>query len=284
MQLNLVQRRHYSVPGPLSLWHLDGNDKLIRWGFVIHGCVDGYSRRVMFLKASTNNKAKTVFTLFMEATEKFGLPQRVRGDQGVENVDVAWFMFSNPSRGPGRGSYIVGKSCHNQRIERFWRDLFHGCTFIFYYVFWFLEENSYLDISDATHLFCLHYVFTPRINRHLNLFQEGYDSHPMRTEGNLTPIQLWVSGLNNLHASGALTNGAESNIDAYGIDYEGPLPSERIDGETWNVEVPEIACPLNDAQLNHLRMMVNPADASFSYGIDIYFRTVQLVHDMLSSN
>ena len=31
-------------------------------------------------------------------------PQRVRGDQGVENVDVAWFMFSNLSRGPGRGT------------------------------------------------------------------------------------------------------------------------------------------------------------------------------------
>ena len=96
MQLNLVKRRHYSVPGPLSLWHLDGNHKIIRWGFVIHGCVDGYSRRVMFLRASTNNKATTVFSLFMEAVEKFGLPRRVRGDQGVENVDVVWFMFSNP--------------------------------------------------------------------------------------------------------------------------------------------------------------------------------------------
>ena len=49
MQLNLVRRRHYSVPGPLSLWHLDGNHKIIRWGFVIHGCVDGYSQRVRFL-------------------------------------------------------------------------------------------------------------------------------------------------------------------------------------------------------------------------------------------
>ena len=113
MQLNLVRRRHYSVPGPLSLWRLDGNHKIIRWGFVIHGCVDGYSRRVMFLRASTNNKANTVFTLFTEAVEKFGLPYRVRGDQGIESVDVAWFMFSNSLRGPGRGSYIAGKSCHN---------------------------------------------------------------------------------------------------------------------------------------------------------------------------
>ena len=287
MQLNLVHRRHYSVAGPLSLWHLDSNHKLIRWGFVIHGCVDGYSRRVMFLRANINNKASTVFTLFLEAIEKFGLPQRVRGDQGVENVDVAWFMFSSPSRGPGRGSFIAGKSCHNQRIKRFWRDLFHGCTFIYYYVFWYLEENNYLDISNETHLFCLHYVFIPRINRHLNLLQEGFDNHPLRTESNMTPVQLWVSGLNNLDAATEeISNSAERCMDAYGIDYEGPLPSERIDGETWNensVEVPEIACPVSDAQVQQLRTIINPLGASSSYGIDIYVRTVQLVDNMLET-
>ncbi len=30
LQLNIVHRRSYSVPGPLSLWHIDGNHKLIR--------------------------------------------------------------------------------------------------------------------------------------------------------------------------------------------------------------------------------------------------------------
>ena len=33
----------YSVPGPNSLWHNDGLHKLIKWGFVIHSCIDGYS-------------------------------------------------------------------------------------------------------------------------------------------------------------------------------------------------------------------------------------------------
>ena len=213
----------------LLFWHLDGNHKIIRWGFVIHGCVDGYSRRVMFLRASTNNKANTVFTLFTEAVEKFGLPHRVRGDQGTENIDVTWFMFLNSLRGPGRGSYIAGKSCHNQRIERFWRDLFHGCTFIFYYVFWYLEENAYLDISNNIHLFSLHYIFLPRINRHLGLFQEGYDNHPLGSESNMTPIQLWVSGVMN---TSTLNDLEQSNVSAYGIDFEGPLPSARYNGET----------------------------------------------------
>ena len=29
--LQISPRRSYSVPGPLSLWHIDGNHKLIRY-------------------------------------------------------------------------------------------------------------------------------------------------------------------------------------------------------------------------------------------------------------
>ncbi|XP_046864706.1 uncharacterized protein LOC124459241 [Xenia sp. Carnegie-2017] len=44
----ITKRRLYNVPTPNSLWHLDGQHKLIRWRIVIHGCVDGYSRAVVF--------------------------------------------------------------------------------------------------------------------------------------------------------------------------------------------------------------------------------------------
>ena len=36
----LVSRRVYAVPWPNSLRHLDGHHSLIRWGLVIHGCID----------------------------------------------------------------------------------------------------------------------------------------------------------------------------------------------------------------------------------------------------
>jgi hypothetical protein len=41
-----VSRRSYHVPRPNALWHMDGHHKLIAWGIVIHGCVDGFSRTV----------------------------------------------------------------------------------------------------------------------------------------------------------------------------------------------------------------------------------------------
>ncbi|KZT30299.1 hypothetical protein NEOLEDRAFT_1030338, partial [Neolentinus lepideus HHB14362 ss-1] len=41
-----ISRREYKVPRPNYLWHIDGYHKLIRWGIVVHGMVDGFCRSV----------------------------------------------------------------------------------------------------------------------------------------------------------------------------------------------------------------------------------------------
>lgn len=66
--------------------HADGHHKLIRWRFVTHGGVDGFSRMIVYLKCSTNNYSRTVLEEFTKAVEKCHLPSRVRSDQGTENV------------------------------------------------------------------------------------------------------------------------------------------------------------------------------------------------------
>ena len=120
----VLHRRRYHVEAPNSLWHLDGYHKLIRWNIVIHGAIDGYSQLITFLKASTNNRSDTVLSAFTTAIDEFGLPSRIRVDRGGENILVAQFMLHHPQRGPDTRSVIVGRSVHNQRIERLWRDLF----------------------------------------------------------------------------------------------------------------------------------------------------------------
>ena len=41
-----TKRRSYTVSRPNALWHVDGHHKLIAWGIVVHGCIDGFSRTV----------------------------------------------------------------------------------------------------------------------------------------------------------------------------------------------------------------------------------------------
>ncbi len=186
----LTTRRPYSIPGPNSLWHIgmlyrlclgvgdcggvnvvitatlphaDGHHKLIRWNLVTHCGIDGHTRLIVFLKCSNNNRATTVYSLFLKGVQCYGLPSRVRSDQGRENILVARHMLEH--RGTGRGSMIVGSSVHNQRIERLWRDMHRCVTRLYYRLFYYLEYQGLLDPINEYHRFALHYVYIPRVNR-----------------------------------------------------------------------------------------------------------------------
>ena len=81
-----IQRRRYHVPGPQSLWHIDGNHKLIRWRIVVYGGIDGYSRLVVFLDCASNNPAATVLKRFHTAIGRYGLALHIHCDKGGENT------------------------------------------------------------------------------------------------------------------------------------------------------------------------------------------------------
>lgn len=60
-QCYTVKRRLYHVDYPNQVWHIDSNHKHTKWKLVIHGAINGYSRTVVMLRCSANNKAATVF-------------------------------------------------------------------------------------------------------------------------------------------------------------------------------------------------------------------------------
>ena len=60
----------------------------------------------------------------------------------------------------------------------------------FYEVFYKLESENQLDPLNETDLFCLHFVFLPRINKTLTEFIDTWNNHPLSTEHNSTPNQL----------------------------------------------------------------------------------------------
>ena len=85
----VITRRVYSVPGLNSLWYIDGHHSLIRRNFVIHGCIDGFSRQILYLLCADNSRSETRGDLFQNAIEEFGWPSHVRGDHWGEKSIVA---------------------------------------------------------------------------------------------------------------------------------------------------------------------------------------------------
>ncbi|XP_030579643.1 uncharacterized protein LOC115776189 [Archocentrus centrarchus] len=215
----------------------------------------------MYLGAANNNKASTALGFFMNSVEKFGFPLRVRGDQGVENVGIAHCMFT--VRGCGKASYISGKSVHNQRVERLWRDVWMAVTSTYYELLHSLEEHDLLNPSDSLHLFCAQYVFVPRLQMDLDLFTDGWDNHPLRTEQNLTPNQLWSIGL--------LQNPVPAAENLEDLHNHGILDPDSLGGEpAVGVVVPHIQCPLEPHGMAGLREAVDPLSPSQDNGKDLY--------------
>jgi hypothetical protein len=274
---NILPRRTYKVAGPNALWHIDGHHKLIRWKLVIHAGIDGYSRLITYIHCSSNNKSETVFKYFKEGTERFGIPSRVRADKGGENVCVKRFM--NGYRGENRGSFIEGRSVHNQRIERLWVDLIKNIIKMYTTIFMYLEDRCGLDINNNVYMFCLHYVFLPRINQSLEQWKQAWNHHKIRTEGSCSPLQLYTKGMIECGYRGM--EDADVDPNEYGIDWEGPQPNEDNENTVFVDEPRNVLTPTQSLLLQSL---VNPTqEDNDGHGINVYNQTVRIVAQILNN-
>ena len=59
-----LKRRKYINCGPNYVWHIDGNDKLKLFGFCIHAGINGFSRKILWLKVSYTNNDPLVFCYY----------------------------------------------------------------------------------------------------------------------------------------------------------------------------------------------------------------------------
>ena len=69
---------------------------------------------------------------------------------------------------------------------------------------------EFLDID----LLALHYVYSERINKHIAEWTNAWNKHPISTERNLSPLQMWTAGLIHMLGSGSIV-GEELEADAF---------------------------------------------------------------------
>ena len=121
-----LRRRIYVSVGPNQTWHMDGYDKLKPFGIAISGCIDGYSRQLIWLEAYiTNNDPRVILGYFLEAvSSRHGGLRRVRADMGTENGHVeqeqTFLRRNHDDCMAGPKSVLYGKSTTNQKMEVWW--------------------------------------------------------------------------------------------------------------------------------------------------------------------
>ena len=183
----VVHRRVYEFLGPGHIYHLDGNDKLKRWGLCIHGCVDGFNRKILWLVASsTNNGPLVIGNCFLQCIKKPKiLPVVLRMDKGRENIfceDLQLFFTGKDD------IYTYAASTRNQRIESFWSRLKKFRTN------WWIDFISRMvneEVQLETHVECVLFCFLPIIQLELNDVVKTWnmsqsDNHLVHLEGNQT--------------------------------------------------------------------------------------------------
>ena len=159
-----LKRRTYVSKGPKFIWYFDGYDKLKRFGICIHGCIDGFSRQVLWLNAyNSSSDPRLVGGYYINTVEQQGgCPRIIRGDCGTENVHVKDFHTFLRKDGEdsraGDLSYIDGPSTSNQRIEYWWSFLRRQCSEFWINFFEELEGNghfsgSYVDVNLIQYCF-----------------------------------------------------------------------------------------------------------------------------------
>lgn len=175
----VIKRRVYETQGPNDVYHIDGNDKLKKWGFCIHGCIDGFSRRIMWLSvAATNNNPLVIANYYLDCITKHKtVPKMLRMDLGTENIycqDIQVFLTRNQE------SFRYGSSTRNQRIEAFWSRLKRFSLSWWISFFKEMEKIGLYKEEYETHVETLMYVFLPLLQKELSEFSLIWNQRHVR--------------------------------------------------------------------------------------------------------
>ncbi|KAL0572531.1 hypothetical protein V5O48_009435 [Marasmius crinis-equi] len=232
-------RKPYHVTRPDALRHIDAHCKLILWGIVIHGIVDGYSHTIVGIDAANNNRATTVLDLELKAEEDYGQPSRIRGDRGKENKGVAlWIIARN---GVNRGSFIWGFSTHNTRIERLWVEVGTQFAQRWRAFFFGLERLHHLKHENRFHLWLLHQLFLNAIQEDCRSFQGDWNSHPISGRGHdKSPEQMrfmgWLKEGTYIYEDDCKGLTPQEIQDGYGIDGDPREAPDTFVGAGYDAE------------------------------------------------
>ena len=185
-----LHRRQYICRGPNHVWHIDGLDKLKQFGFAVHACIDGFSRKVLWLHVGrSNNNPAIIAGFYLETIKRLNcVPRIVRSDRGTENGRVRLFQIAlrlnhNDSLS-GYRSFRYGRSTANQRVECFWSQLRRMVTHFWINFFKDMRDDGVFDNSDPVQVECMRFCFTRVLQADFDRAVELWNNHRIRPQNN----------------------------------------------------------------------------------------------------
>ena len=201
-----LQWRTYHNRGPNDVCHCDGYDKLKPFGFPIHGCIDGCSRKMLWLHVTrSNNSPHNIADYYLDAVQHFGgCPQKLVTDLGTENGIVASIQsfFRDDVE-----SHRYVPSPRNQRIEGWWSYFRKSRTNWWSNFFKDLEERGVFNQAIELQSECLWFCFASLLQIDIDQVKEHWNTHYIRRSRHDT-----VSGRPDSLYYLAESNGGVSNL------------------------------------------------------------------------
>ena len=162
-----LRRRKYVSEGPNSCWHADGYDKLKPYGFPIHGCIDGYSRRILWLKVTkSNSHANVPAAYYVDTMKELGVcPKLLQTDCGTENVLMAAIQSRLQA---SVHAHRYSSSVANIRIKNWWSHNRKGYTGWLINFFKDMVATDEFNLANTYHMELAWYTFSPLLQYELN--------------------------------------------------------------------------------------------------------------------
>ncbi len=105
-------------------------------------------------------------------------------------------------------------------------------------------------------------------------FKSQWNHHGIRTANHQSPLALWQTNVYSLP-----DDPAGVNLDAYGVDYGGPLPEITTDN---NIVVPQISVQLSEEQHRYLQERVDPLEDDGNNGVQHFLKTLDIMGAIFS--
>ena len=172
-----LRRITYHNRGPNDVWHCDGYDKLKPFGFPIHACIDGWSRKILWLYVTrSNNLPQNIEAYYLETVRQ--LHERLPHEIGDGSWNREWYhgfitvLFSRrysqsslrtiPKKSKNRGLVVLFEEKQNYLVDED------------------LADQQVFNRASELQSECLWFIFASLLQADLDCVKEHWNTHYIR--------------------------------------------------------------------------------------------------------